>query len=163
MKNKKVLILLLVFIWMVVIFNFSNKNTYESNSDSKKMTYSIFHNALIITNKLNITNVNTNVKALELTNKYNIVTRKIAHASVYLVLGIIIYKFLETLNKENMNIYIISALCCMIYAISDEIHQIFVIGRTSSIIDVFIDMLGCIIGLSTIYMLKVRSIEYEES
>ena len=155
------MVLLLVFMWMIVIFNFSSKNTYKSNSDSKRVLYSLFHNGMQITNKLNITSVNTNIKALELADKYNIVIRKFAHASVYLVLGIFIFKFLELLNKKN--IYIISALCCLVYAVLDEIHQMFVVGRTSSIIDVFIDMIGCMIGLSIIYLLKVRSIEYEES
>lgn len=158
LKYKKVIYLLLVFIWMFVIFNFSNKNTYKSNSDSKKITYTIFESCLKVSNKLNITSVNTSVKALELTNKYNIVVRKCAHASIYLVLGIFIYYLLDILNKKNA--YMISVLFCMGYAITDEIHQKFVVGRTSSVIDVLIDTLGCIIGLLIIY--KVRGIKYEK-
>ncbi len=162
MKYKKRIIVLLVFAWMFVIFNFSSKNTLKSNTDSKMFTYKMFYNGLKITNKLNFTDVNTSLKALELSNRYNVPARKCAHGTIYFVLGILIYYLARILNKNNP--YIISTLFCMGYAITDEIHQLFVNGRTSSFFDVLIDTLGCILGLIIIYIIgRLRSMKYEEN
>jgi VanZ family protein len=51
-------------------------------------------------------------------------------------------------------------LICVLYAISDEIHQSFVPGRGPSIIDVFIDSTGAITGiiLGKAYLLKKKRI-----
>jgi len=161
LKYKKIIVILLIFVWMLVIFNFSSKNTYKSNSDSKKITYKMFNVGLKITNKLNITDVNTSIKAFELSNRYNLHARKCAHGTIYFILGILIYCLVNIVNKCNP--YIVSTLFCFIYAITDEVHQLFVSGRTSSFVDIIIDTLGCILGLIFIYIIKkVRSIKYEE-
>ena len=152
LKYKKIISILLVFIWLTVIFNFSNTNTYKSNNTSKLVTYKIINTGLRVTNKLNITDVNTSIKALELSNRYNLYSRKCAHATIYFILGIFIYYLLTIFNKKNA--YLISVIFCFMYAISDEIHQKFVMGRTSSFYDVLIDTIGCIFGLFIIYYIK---------
>ena len=40
----------------------------------------------------------------------------------------------------------ISLLICLIYAFSDEIHQLFVLGRSGEFRDVLIDFCGSILG-----------------
>ena len=42
----------------------------------------------------------------------------------------------------------------MIYAITDEIHQIFVIGRSGEIRDIIIDTCGSTVGILTINIKK---------
>ena len=46
-------------------------------------------------------------------------------------------------NKE----YYLSIIVCIIYAISDEIHQIFVPDRSCQVYDMMIDSLGSIVGI----------------
>ena len=41
-----------------------------------------------------------------------------------------------------------SACIGIIYAITDEIHQLFIVGRSGSIIDVLIDSIGIFTGIS---------------
>ena len=45
---------------------------------------------------------------------------------------------------------LLAILLCLMYAISDEIHQQFVSGRSCSLLDLFVDSFGIIIG-SVIY------------
>ena len=44
----------------------------------------------------------------------------------------------------------------MLYSISDEIHQIFVPGRSCELLDVFIDTCGSLIGIISCYKYKSR-------
>lgn len=51
-------------------------------------------------------------------------------------------------EMPRRKMFIIAVSCTVLYGASDEIHQIFVPGRVSSIIDLFFDSLGAlIIGL----------------
>ena len=137
--------ILFIFIMMLVIFSFSNKNTNESNSTSTKLIYNISNKAIDISNKLNITNIDSNLYAHKLSIKLNKPVRKLAHFSLYFVLSIIVIYVLK-IYKVN-NVYLYTFMICFIYSISDEVHQLFVSGRTGSIIDVIIDSMGCILGI----------------
>ena len=150
--HKVIICVILVFIWMLVIFNFSNMNTKKSNGKSKKIIYNSVNTCLKVTNKINLTNVNTSIKANELTNKLNLPLRKCAHATVYFVLGIVAFISLRYLGINHS--YLISIIFCFLYACTDEIHQKFVPGRTSSFKDVLIDSLGCILGLLLVYIVN---------
>lgn len=51
-------------------------------------------------------------------------------------------------EMPRRKMFIIAVSCTILYGASDEIHQLFVPGRVSSIIDLFFDSLGAlIIGL----------------
>ncbi len=65
---------------------------------------------------------------------------------------------LADLSRKSKRIFLV-ILACLIYAISDELHQQFVPGRTSSISDVIFDSIGIVIG-SAIYQMKPRLSKY---
>ena len=137
--------IIFIFIWMILIYSFSNKNTTDSNKSSMYLIYNVSKTVLNISNKLNITNVDSDAYSRKLAVKLNKPVRKLAHFFIYLILSIIVI-FVLKLYKIN-NAYLLSFMICFIYSISDEVHQLFVSGRTSSIIDVIIDSMGCIIGI----------------
>lgn len=78
----------------------------------------------------------------------SLIIRKLAHFIEYFILGILVINFITRYDKK----IIIAILLCIIYATSDEIHQIFVPGRSCQIIDIMIDSLGSIMG---IYLYKL--------
>ena len=49
----------------------------------------------------------------------------------------------------------LSFLVCVLYAISDEVHQLFVPGRGAQVKDVFIDSAGAIVGVG-LYLIISR-------
>ncbi len=57
----------------------------------------------------------------------------------------------KNLNKKTIAIVFLISL---IYAISDEFHQLFVIGRFASIKDIAIDMIGSSLALITLKTLE---------
>ncbi|MEK6932612.1 MAG: VanZ family protein [Nanoarchaeota archaeon] len=63
------------------------------------------------------------------------------HIIEYMVLSFLLY---IALKKSSKNPSTFAILITLIYAITDEIHQYFVLGRVSSVFDVAFDSFGAI-------------------
>lgn len=60
-------------------------------------------------------------------------------------------------GKRPRPIQVVTALCLtFLYAVSDELHQGFTLGRTPSVRDVFIDALGGMIGIALWHAIRMR-------
>ena len=68
-----------------------------------------------------------------------------------------------TLLKEyNISIekqLVYAILFCLIYACSDEIHQLFVSGRSGNLLDVMIDLLGSLCSILPIYFIRKHRVK----
>ena len=136
---KKIIKIILVIIWMVVIFCFSN----EPATESSKRSDGIIKNTIsrII-----------NDDRPETIEKYTKPVRKTAHFCIYLILGLLVFNCFEIDKK-----YILYAiLICLLYSITDEIHQLFVPGRSGEVLDMFIDTAGATLGIISEYKVKSR-------
>lgn len=131
MKNKK-LNIIFVIIWMMFIFIMSSFNSNESSNQSNFIVN-------ILSNIFNISNIEI----------LSFIVRKLAHYTEYTILGILVYNLIYSYNKK---IYI-SIIICIIYAISDEIHQLFVPGRSCQITDILIDSMGSVTGIILLYII----------
>ena len=67
--------------------------------------------------------------------------RFIYHAIEYLILSFLLYRALKINTKNPQTLAILITIA---YAITDEIHQYFVPGRTPSIFDIAIDSFGAV-------------------
>lgn len=123
---------------MILIFCFSNQKATESSKLSDGL---IKHTISKIIN-------DDSEKTLK---KYTKPVRKCAHFFVYLILGLLVFNCFD-INKKYI---IYSILICLFYSISDEIHQIFIEGRSCELLDVFIDTIGA--GIGTIINYKRRN------
>ncbi len=74
--------------------------------------------------------------------------RKAAHVTEYLVLGILLFRAFRAGSRERRpwRWAIASLMVVALYAAGDELHQVFVIGRTPSLVDVGIDTVGGLLG-----------------
>src|SRR5699024_9669514 len=77
--------------------------------------------------------------------------RKSAHFTAYLLLGMLV---LHALRKPSRKGCTVAFLISLLYAISDEFHQLFVPGRSGEIRDVVIDSMGAATGIG-VYMLGI--------
>lgn len=145
---KKIILIILVILWSFLIFYASSRTSSESNSKSKELIYKTSKEVIIITNKLKITNIDiSNDKYLyTLTNKLNYPLRKCAHATVYFILGILLFILFRCFNISDKKIFFIVLSICFLYSLTDEYHQIYVDGRTAKFIDCLIDTFGTFIG-----------------
>ena len=79
------------------------------------------------------------------------VLRTFAHFTEYAVLGFLMYNVLYSFNVGFAPL--IGVVLSFIYALSDEIHQIFVPERAFQISDLTVDLGGIILGTTVIFLL----------
>lgn len=137
-KKQKILIALVITV-MGLIFYFSNQIADTSEDLSKGIIYDIV-------NKFNLAQGKTQNQKEELILQLNKIERKIAHYTIYTLLGIMLFLLIINIKKENKKAIIITIIIGAIYATTDEIHQIFIDGRTALITDVMLDTLGVTTG-----------------
>lgn len=80
--------------------------------------------------------------------------RKGAHFTIYAALGFFVFFTLlpqeSKVKKQDPRLlvsFLFSWLICILYAASDEIHQLFVAGRSGEFKDVLLDSCGSLCGL----------------
>lgn len=137
--KKKHVYLLLCIVWMGVIFYFSA----QVADDSQEMS-NIFVYLLDAIFSLDV------MRNAFLQDVVSFLVRKAAHMSEYAVLAILIELYFR--EYKGKSCFVLSLLCTMLYASSDEIHQLFVPGRSGQVMDVMIDALGGAIGLGLLYV-----------
>ena len=136
MKNKRlVLAWTLLILWMLFIFIMSSFNGIMSSNQSGSI-------AVLIYNLFDISD----------TEKVSFIIRKCAHVSEFFILCILVINLVSKYNVKH--IYLISFIICVLYASSDEFHQLFVPGRSGQVTDVLINMIGVILGLSIYCLIK---------
>lgn len=133
------ILVLLLILTFGMIFNFSNQDSEKSGSTSQKVTEAITKDIK------SIQKLNKNEKA-KIIDKIEDVIRKIAHFSLYALIGFLLMALFSTYNINEKNKIISTIIIGAIYAISDEFHQSFIPGRSGQVSDVFLDTLGVAVG-----------------
>ena len=137
---KRTIFAILTIATCIIIFIFSNQNGEKSGLTSRGFVRKIVE-ITGITNNLNET------EKEELIEKCQFVVRKLAHFSIYTVVGVLMMSLMSTYKlKQNKRIWI-SLIVGVLYASSDEIHQYFVPGRSARVFDVMIDSAGVCLGI----------------
>lgn len=148
---KRIILALLLVSWMALIFALSAETASESKSTSAGFTFRVF----------SIFYPDFDEKAPEeqqrIIEDFSFLVRKSAHFAIYCVLGILAAS--NTLLYDRLSIRakpVVSQIFCVLYSVSDEIHQIFIDGRAGQIRDVFIDSVGALLGIIFVYLLYVN-------
>lgn len=125
-----------VIVWMLVIFFLSHQSGLASSSLSSGITQTIWE----------ILNA---VLPFEIDlHQFHGFIRKLAHFASYFILGMFCINAVTLTSKTSDRYRLLanSVFICILYAISDEIHQLFVPGRSGSVFDVLIDSSGALMG-----------------
>jgi len=77
--------------------------------------------------------------------------REAAHFTEFCALGFLAYLNITEYRKNKLIFY--SFIFSVIYAISDEIHQLYIPGRVCDINDVIIDSCGALLGVILAFIL----------
>ncbi|HWL26442.1 MAG TPA: VanZ family protein [Ureibacillus sp.] len=134
--NKKVAWAVVVF-WMFIIFCLSHQPANVSNVLSTDV-------AKVVAQNFGFVSASDDFNLIS----FNSLIRKFAHFMLYFVLGIVLVSTLRKLGVTGIKGMILSILVCVLYAITDEWHQLFVDGRGAQWSDVAIDSAGAIIGIA---------------
>ncbi len=141
-KAFRVITVILLIIWMSLIFSLSSQNADTSSKTSGgliRATLSVFYPDFEELTKEN---------QEEIVGSFQFLARKTAHFSLYAVLGGLSFLSVISYRKLMLKIRVLSAsVICLIYAVSDEVHQIFIPGRSGEVRDVLIDFCGAFITI----------------
>ena len=137
---KKVISWVAVLLWMALIFYLSSQPADQSNQLSTGITQAI---AEAIEKVIPGTKI--------IIGELNHIVRKNAHFIAYMVLGILTVNALRNSGTKIKKSFLLAMVICVLYAASDEIHQLFVPGRGCQFTDVLIDSAGALVGSGIIY------------
>lgn len=137
---KRIIYFILMILTCITIFVFSSQNGEKSKGISSRVLEDII-NVLPSTKNL------TQEQKIEKIEQYQFLIRKLAHFSIYTLLGITAIGFLKTFLITSKKQIIIALMIGVVYAITDEFHQLFSSGRSASPIDVLIDSFGVMFGI----------------
>ena len=119
MKIYRSVLLLLVIIWMITVFIFSHQPA-EVSSNTSGNTIRFIIEYIPILKEFN------NIQKEELIEILQPIARKLAHLSIYILGGLLLFTYTNSYNITETKKIAISTLIGIIYAITDEIHQLFI-------------------------------------
>lgn len=135
---------ILVVCWMGLIFFFSHQPATASSELSSGVTEMI------------INLLNTVIPPLDIEQKtFGHFVRKGAHFFVYFVLGILLLNALRRSHVDGWKSVFIAFFIAVCYAMTDEIHQLFIPGRSGEVRDVLLDSAGALTGIA-LYLLITK-------
>jgi len=151
---------LLVILWAGVIFYLSGKCADDSQNQSRGLINTVTGVfGTVITDEEQMTNIDG-------------IVRETSHGVEYFIFGALVFNavFLyRTESKKKKNSYSsdsitqkscrindsikISVIICILFEISDELHQIPIPGRAFELLDLSIDTVGACLGIICIYFI----------
>lgn len=139
---KKYIFLALTIAWMIVIFMFSHSPGDESGETSREVGRLFCK--IFVPGYEEMAFEEQEELALLLDHPI----RKLAHFTEYMILGALmvgIPQFSEKSDYWKCGLIVWGAAC--LYAVSDEVHQLFVPGREGALKDVLLDSTGALAGV----------------
>lgn len=144
MTNRKTILpWVLVILWMTLIFYLSHQPVVESNNLSTGITE-------VVADTLEKVKPDIKINL----GRLNHIIRKNAHLFAYLILGVLVLNGLRSSGVGGFKAIALALIICVLYAISDEVHQLFVPGRGGQVRDVLIDSIGAVVGIGMYSLLK---------
>lgn len=140
---RKIILWIALVYMSTVIFGFSSDTAAESSGLSEKIAKST---------------VKTIEKVIEIDGEQrenlfgivHILVRKSAHFAEFAVLGVLSFLLAHSYPISVRLCIVLSLGYCLLFAVSDEVHQLFIDGRAGRISDVLIDFLGSVSAVMAI-------------
>ena len=146
MKKIKVISCILTVALMALIFFFSSQTAEVSSKTSSGLTQKIAEF---------IVRIMKSGDADEIRHTINNLIRKTAHFTLFFMLSVSVANTVfQLFGTEKLRLFIYTSVFCLVYAITDEIHQIFVPGRAGMVRDVIIDLFGAMIGAGVFLLIR---------
>lgn len=160
-KKQRIMAAVPMLLMMLAIFLFSAKTGTESDGTSMPIAKALLDIDQSLFGKMGKDSYDVSLRVA------NVLIRKAAHVTEYGILSILVSYYIWVRGHRGKQFFFLTQLISIGYAITDEIHQIFVPGRAGRITDVLIDSIGCILGallfLLIYHLIKNRSLKKQLS
>lgn len=142
----------LAIVWMCIIFAFSAQTKEESGAVSESVTYHMVSSTRMFFH-LDI----SDERVKEIADAIEGFVRKMAHMTEYGVLAVLLFIWIGQWEMSFLRRGGTASGAAAVYAATDEIHQVFVAGRSGRFSDVCIDTAGAILGIM-LFVLIVKMV-----
>ena len=142
---KKILLWLSVICLSVTIFTFSSTPGKESANISIKITEKT----------VNVAEKTVEIEEENKKDTFEAIHRAIrkgAHFLEFALLAALVFFLVRSYNLSVKWSMLIALGYCLLFAASDEIHQLFVAGRRGMVQDVLLDFCGSVVGVLICYL-----------
>lgn len=152
MKTKKLIIIRCVTFSfaaaiMLLIFLMSAQNNEQSGGASAGIIDTL---ARLLNPDYSLLSADLQAEYIE---SFQFIVRKGAHFSLYAALAASFsVGFLTFKNRKRWLSFLYAFIISVFYAVSDEIHQLFIPGRSGEVRDVLIDGAGAVAGCLAIFL-----------
>ncbi|MBQ3817471.1 MAG: VanZ family protein [Clostridia bacterium] len=150
----RIISIILLLCCMIAIFKLSSEDAQKSSNTSTKVITKVAEIVYPEFESLDNEEKAVKIEGLQFT------VRKLAHLSIFALLGVT--SFLTAVSFIGLRIkksLIFNLLFCLLYAISDEVHQLFISGRSCELRDIMIDFFGAVIGTG-ICILVLKAVKW---
>ncbi len=153
---KKILLWAAVILMSLQIFGFSSRTAPESSNTSEKIANTIVK---VVENVVEI----DKAKRDDVFRIIHLTVRKGAHFAEFALLSLLTFFLARAYGLKVKICVIISLGYCLIFAATDELHQLFVPGRSGQISDVLIDFCGGIFAnLCAVLGLGIKNVFFRQ-
>ena len=128
--------------WMAVIFGFSAQSAEDSSEISGGLIRRVIETVMPDFSEMSAEEQDAIVES------WQTVVRKVGHMAEYTVLGVLSWITMGFHFSRFRRRVGVAAGIGLLYAITDEVHQIFVPDRGPGVLDVVIDFAGVCIGIA---------------
>lgn len=142
----RIVLFILILTTFITIFRFSSQDGQTSSSLSKEVTENV-------TKRINKIQNLEEAQKKNVLNRIEKIIRKIAHFSLYTLVGILLMSLACTYEFTEFKRGGISFLIGLMYACLDELHQFFISERSAQITDVMIDSMGVLFGILLVMLI----------
>ena len=150
-KIRTYVLFILTIMWMILIFSMSAKPADESTDIS--IAFGRIYCELFYPGYSEMTEEEQFFTAEDIDHPL----RKAAHVTDFAVLGVLVSLSAGELLSDRKKQFSTALIISVLYAAADELHQLFVPGRSAEIRDVLIDSGGVLIGVLIIAVLAILS------
>lgn len=145
-KKIRIVLYLLLVCWMTFIFIMSSQQAGKSAQTSGDIVNKL------ITVFFKKFDTMTLENQTEFASAITFIIRKTAHFLEFFILGVLSTIITLTYDLKYRHKALITFIFCLLYAISDETHQLFVQGRACRFTDVCIDIAGSLVAIIAVIL-----------
>lgn len=138
----RIILLILLLSLMATIFVFSHQPATVSGQVSGGLIYRFLNFIVSGFDSL------TEAEKAQMVEDLQYIVRKGAHALCYSTMGALSMGLMSTFDfKKRVLPAVFAFLISFLYSVSDEVHQLFIEGRSGQFSDVILDGCGAILGI----------------
>ncbi len=147
LKITRCILWLAVIAWAVVIFCFSAQTATQSSALSGGLIRRLVETFYPGFNALD------ELAQAQIVQSFQLFVRKMAHFTIFAVFGFLTMSALWCHDIKDKQRRKLAVWIGAFYALTDEIHQVFVPGRAMRLYDIAIDILGVVVGTFIAFLL----------